>query len=139
MRAIAPVVLVPLLLGCAQIVGIEQESYLVEGTPASAGDVEAASPEAGADSKAPTSPGQDASPAPGYGPWCGNDYCDWSEDEDSCPGDCKPYVCGNHACEAGEDVTSCKVDCGEPAVCGDTLCDPIAGEKTYNCPDDCPS
>lgn len=135
-RAIVGCLLLLWLCGCAEIVGIEDDSYLVGGQ-GGFGDLAAAQPEAGADARPPTSPGQEASAPVGYGPWCGNDSCDWSEDKDSCPGDCPAYSCGNHACEAGEDLSSCGVDCGEPAVCGDTKCEPIAGEKAYNCPDDC--
>jgi len=134
--AIAACLLVPSLLGCAQIVGIEQDSYLVDGDPG-ASDLSTTQPDAGAEANAPFTPGQEAAAPTGYGPWCNNEYCDWSEDKESCPGDCKPYVCGNHACEAGEDVTACAVDCGEPSVCGDSKCEPAAGETVYNCPDDC--
>jgi hypothetical protein len=119
--------------GCAQIVGIEQESFLVDGGQ----QASSANGPTTQDSAAEKGTSAETAPPAGEGPWCPNGLCDWSEDAESCPGDCPKFACGNHSCEAGEDVSSCAADCGEPAVCGDTVCDNALGERSYNCADDC--
>lgn len=67
---------------------------------------------------------------------CGDQICNGSETNTSCPGDCPAGpVCGNAQCESGESQSSCPQDCGSPTVCGNQVCE--AGENASNCPSDC--
>lgn len=53
----------------------------------------------------------------GAGSFCGDGICSVTENETSCPGDCKTPVmpfCGNNKCEVGESFRVCPVDCKKP-------------------------
>lgn len=139
--------MVPWMSGCAFIAGIEQDSYLLDGgesfatgaggSGSAGGTGGSAAYLGGAGGSGGTKPKGDAAAPVGDGPWCNNSFCDWSEDKETCAVDCPPYTCGNHSCEAGEDVAKCPEDCGEPAKCGNTLCETSLGETGYNCGEDC--
>jgi len=62
----------------------------------------------------------------GAGSVCGDGVCSASENENSCPRDCKTPVmpfCGNNKCEVGESFRVCPVDCKEekPATAESTI------------------
>jgi hypothetical protein len=63
---------------------------------------------------------------------CGDGQCFESEDENSCPADCREN-CGDNFCSDGETPIGCPVDCG--TGCGDGLCN--APEDQLNCAVDC--
>jgi hypothetical protein len=68
---------------------------------------------------------------------CGDDVCQKTENQTTCPADCKPTntpVCGNGMCEGNESQT-CPTDCNVNK-CGNNTCD--VGE-TSTCPNDCPA
>ncbi|MFH1532771.1 MAG: hypothetical protein ABIK09_18770 [Pseudomonadota bacterium] len=56
----------------------------------------------------------------GGGPSCGDDWCDFGEDCDSCPADCgECAACGDGWCDMDEDCQSCPEDCGACGGIGD--------------------
>lgn len=63
---------------------------------------------------------------------CGDGHCFETEDENSCPMDCREN-CGDGFCSDGENPLGCPVDCG--TGCGDGLCN--APEDQASCPIDC--
>ncbi len=89
---------------------------------------------------------------------CGNGLCEPGETPAICPQDCLMKACGNHTCEKGETPENCKADCASSCgdwqcnsgesyddcpvdcgFCGDGVCspNPLAGENTATCPQDC--
>lgn len=63
-------------------------------------------------------------------PVCGDDYCQASESEMSCPQDCKvepEFECGNGICEAKENEAVCPEDCGEQQTGPEQVADMAAG------------
>jgi len=90
-------------------------------------------------------------------PNCGNgildsgELCDDgnNEDGDGCTSDCKiesgQAVCGNGIWESGEECDDgnnengdgCSSNCELEFVCGDAVCDTVAGETCRLCPEDC--
>jgi hypothetical protein len=53
---------------------------------------------------------------PGYS-FCGDGWCDWDEDAETCPEDC---FCGDGWCDPTEDETSCPEDCDYGAYLNET-------------------
>ncbi len=76
-------------------------------------------------------------------PACGDGMCNGSEACGSCAMDCGvcPPRCGDGTCNEGETCGACAMDCGAcpvtPAVCGDGVCQPDAGEHCGRCNQDC--
>lgn len=78
---------------------------------------------------------------------CGNNLCEYQENPDNCPNDCKltGARCGDNFCDAGnnENSGSCRQDC--LPNCGDGICANIScmsigcpeSENENNCPNDC--
>ena len=46
---------------------------------------------------------------------CGNEFCDWDENRESCYSDCGD--CGNDVCDAGENTENCPEDCPSQCIC----------------------
>ncbi len=74
-----------------------------------------------------------------------NGTCDAGEDCNICPNDCigkqsgnpnSRYCCGDGTCEKSEDTSNCAVDCGDPASCGDSVCE---SSEVCDCTLDCGS
>jgi YD repeat-containing protein len=60
-----------------------------------------------------------------------------SQNSFNCPADCGPvHTCGDGICQWEEDCSSCPQDCGACA-CGNSVCEPGAGESCETCPQDC--
>lgn len=86
-------------------------------------------------------------PDPDPEPTCGDNVCDASEDNFSCPQDCPSVVrCGDGTCSGGEDPVSCPADCmtdpdPDPDPDPEPVCDNngvCSGDETaQNCPADC--
>ncbi len=67
---------------------------------------------------------------------CGDGKCEGTEDETTCPQDCKKGpVCGDGKCEEGENATNCAKDCNKIAKCGDLDC--VPPENPTQCAPDC--
>jgi uncharacterized repeat protein (TIGR01451 family) len=84
--------------------------------------------------------------------YCGDGYCEYPENEYSCPSDCgypateppgrcSKAVCGDGVCTEGcETAGSCTADCGESCddiICGDGVCAWNDCEGSWNCEADC--
>lgn len=68
---------------------------------------------------------------------CGNGECDWDEDYNTCPDDCKDTPeCGDGKCNQGEDESNCPQDC-LGSYCGDGFCNRIS--ELDMCSEDCDS
>ncbi|MES1243852.1 MAG: hypothetical protein ABUT39_19760 [Acidobacteriota bacterium] len=67
-----------------------------------------------------------------YGGYCGDGFCNGSEDYYSCAPDCA--YCGDLFCSPGEDTSSCYMDCAQ-AYCGDGICN--NSETLGSCAADC--
>lgn len=78
---------------------------------------------------------------------CGNNLCEYQENPDNCPGDCRltGARCGDNFCDSGNNENSgnCRQDC--LPNCGDGICAGIScmstgcpeSENSANCPNDC--
>jgi len=66
---------------------------------------------------------------------CGDARCEGIETPANCPQDCFG-TCGDTVCNpfAGEDIDTCYTDCGS---CGDGICTAAGGEDVNSCPQDC--
>jgi len=62
---------------------------------------------------------------------CGDGLCNYDEDSYGCPQDC---YCGDGWCDYSENHDSCHADCG--GYCGDGICE--YSEDSSYCPEDCP-
>lgn len=73
----------------------------------------------------------------GISPTCGDEVCSLTEDNDSCPVDCKVQRCGDDICE-GEEPLSCDLDCDPFAdIPHDWLCPPEYYAAADGCDCDC--
>ncbi|MDD5074895.1 MAG: DUF4215 domain-containing protein [Candidatus Peribacteraceae bacterium] len=74
---------------------------------------------------------------------CGNGYCEYGEDYESCWSDCQPICASGPCCGDGscmppiESRLNCSQDCAAEPGCGDGICYSL-GENPWNCPEDCP-
>jgi len=78
-------------------------------------------------------PGEDIDNCPEDcgGAFCGDGFCDLTEEDiDSCPEDCGG-ACGDGFCDIDEDIDTCPDDCG--GACGDGFCDPGEGSCIEDC------
>jgi len=73
--------------------------------------------------------------------WCGDNICNNSETDSSCPSDCGSGssisgYCGDNVCDSNEDPNSCSSDCGGGST--PNYCDGICGNgEDSSCPGDC--
>jgi hypothetical protein len=71
---------------------------------------------------------------PDGGDCCGNDFCAYYENEETCPLDCGCDEDGECDGERNEDEENCPSDCGCDE---DGICEPVRNENIDNCPSDC--
>lgn len=59
----------------------------------------------------PGSVGSGGDGGSGSTPVCGNNICEYTENEENCPIDCTLHICGNGICEPTENNLNCPLDC----------------------------